>query len=62
MRPRMRRISRDDLLRQVLALEGDAAAGDARGRRQQADDREAGGGLAAARLADQAERLAFVAA
>ena len=47
-------------LRQVLALEGDATAGDAGGIRQQAHDREAGRGLAAARLADQAKRLAFV--
>ena len=43
---------------QVAALEQDAAAGDAARRLQQPQDRQRGHRLAAARLADQAERLA----
>ena len=58
--PRMRRISRRRLGQQVLALEADLAAHDARGRRQQPQDREREGRLARARLADDAERLAGV--
>src|SRR5712675_1434686 len=37
-----------------------AAPDDARCRREQTDDRQAGGGLAAARLADESDRLAFI--
>src|SRR5215510_11209028 len=47
------------LLRQVLALEENRAAHDARGARQQAHDREARGGLAAPGLADQPQGLAL---
>ena len=46
--------------REVLAGELNPAADDARRRRQQADDRLAQRGLAAAAFADHAERLAFV--
>src|SRR5262245_21052961 len=45
---------------QVLALEDDGAAHDAAGPWQEADDREARGRLAAARLADEPQRLALV--
>src|SRR5262249_27861816 len=48
------------LLRQVLALERHTAAHDASGPRQEPDDRETGGGLAAARLADEPEGLALL--
>src|SRR5262245_52516900 len=47
------------LARQLFALEAHAAAHDACGPRQEADDRETGRRLAAARLADEPERLAF---
>src|SRR5262245_3307395 len=46
------------LARQLFALEAHAAAHDAGGPRQEADDRETGRRLAAARLADEPERLA----
>ena len=44
-------------LQEVRSVENNPAADDAAGRVDQAQDREAGHGLAAARLADQAEHL-----
>ena len=57
--PRRRRISRALFLVRSVAVQADLAADDARGRRQQTDDREAGRGLAASGLADEAQRLAL---
>jgi hypothetical protein len=45
--------------RQILAIEFDTAADNAGRRREEPDDRQAGCGLAAARLADEADRLAL---
>src|SRR6267143_2870525 len=45
--------------RQLLPSEFDAAPDDARCRGEQTDDRQAGRGLAASRLADEPDRLAF---
>src|SRR5438105_13586810 len=45
---------------QVLALEDDAAADDARASRQEPDDGQARRGLAAARLADEPEGFTLV--
>jgi hypothetical protein len=47
------------LCRQLFPFEFYAAADDARRRRQQTDDRQAGCGLAAPRLANEADRLAL---
>src|SRR5262249_36150190 len=48
------------LLRQILALERDTAADDARGPRQEPDDRPARRRLAASGLADESQGLALV--
>ena len=51
-------MSSSSSVEQVAAVELDAPAGDAAGRQDQPDDRQRGDGLAAAGLADEAERLA----
>ena len=57
--PRTLRISASGRAQQIAALKQDAPAGDPPGRLQQLQDRERRDRLAAARFADQPERLAL---